>query len=358
MTGPHHPDRPQIGSEPTVTLLVAMRNEEQAIEATLHSILAQDYPSERLEIRVYDGDSTDRSWALVEEIARVHPNVHLARNPRVTQAAGWNLGIDHASSDIVGIVSAHCELAPDYVSTAVETLRRTGADMVGGLMRAAGEGRVGEAVALATSTPFGVGGARFHYTDREEEVDTVYMGLCRREVYQRFRFDEEMVRDQDDELSYRLLDAGGRIVCNPAIRSSYRNRSTFPGLWRQYFQYGFWKVRVMQKHPAQIRLRQLVPPAFVASILVAAVLSLRLRIGRLLLGTAVGSYLAANLAASAHVGRRSPRIAALLPPTFAVLHIAYGLGFLAGLTRFRSGWRDAVVGQRGGPEPGTRASGG
>ena len=132
-----------------------------------------------------------------------------------------------ARGDVIGIVSAHCELAPDYLSTAVETLERTGADMVGGLMRAVGEGPVGEAVALATSTPFGVGGARFHYTDAEEEVDTVYMGLCRAEVYRRLRFDEEMVSDQDDELSYRLLDEGGRIVCNPAIRSTYRNRSTF-----------------------------------------------------------------------------------------------------------------------------------
>ena len=221
--------------------------------ATLESIFAQDYPADRLEVRVYDGDSTDRSRAIAEALCAGRPLATVSRNPRITQAAGWNLGIDEAQGDIIGIVSAHCELAPDYVSTAVETLERTGADMVGGLMRAVGEGDLGEAVAIATSTPFGVGNARFHFTDVEEEVDTVYMGLCRRETYRRLRFDEEMVRDQDDELSYRLLDEGGRIVCNPAIRSSYRNRSTFRSLWKQYYQYGFWKVRVMQKHPDQVR---------------------------------------------------------------------------------------------------------
>jgi hypothetical protein len=262
----------------------------------------------------------------------------VSRNPRITQAAGWNLGIDEAQGDIIGIVSAHCELAPDYVSTAVETLERTGADMVGGLMRAVGEGPVGEAVALATSTPFGVGGARFHYTAEEEEVDTVYMGLCRAEVYRRLRFDEEMVRDQDDELSYRLLDEGGRIVCNPAIRSTYRNRSSFRSLWKQYYDYGFWKVRVMQKHPRQVRARQLVPPIFVAAVASSALTAPFTKVGRASLVGGVATYGLANLAASLAAGRYQPKLIPLLSPTFATIHFAYGAGFLAGLHRFRKRW--------------------
>jgi len=324
---------------PMVSLLVAMRNEERFIGKTLESIFAQDYPAARIEVRVYDGDSTDRSLQIAETLCASRQLASVSRNPRITQAAGWNLGIDQARGDIVSIVSAHCELAPDYVSTAVETLERTGADMVGGLMRAIGEGNVGEAVAMATGSPFGVGNARFHFTSVEEEVDTVYMGFCRRETYQRLRFDEEMVRDQDDELSYRLLDEGGRIVCNPAIRSFYRNRSTFRSLWKQYYQYGYWKVRVMQKHHRQVRLRQLIPPAFAAALGGSALLAPVSPAARVGLAGILVVYGLSNIAASLAAGRSRPRLLPYLPPTYATVHSAYGFGYLAGLLHFGRKWR-------------------
>lgn len=335
--------QPTDPARPLVTLLVAMRNEERHIGRTLGSILAQDYPADRLEIRVYDGASTDRSRGIAQGALGNRPLTAVASNPRIIQSAGWNLGIAEARGEIIGIVSAHCELAPDYVSTAVETLQRTGADMVGGLMRAVGEPGVGEAIALATSTPFGVGGARFHYTAVEESVDTVYMGLCRSETYRRLRFDEEMVRDQDDELSYRLLDQGGTIVCNPAIRSSYTNRSSLRSLWKQYYEYGYWKVRVMQKHPGQIRARQLVPPVFVASVIGSATVALFAPVGRVALVGTLGSYAVANVAASVVSARSRPRLLPVLPAVFGTMHVAYGLGYLAGLRRFRHQIQDTTI---------------
>jgi len=325
---------------PVVTLLIAMRNEENYIGRCLASIFAQDYPDNRLEVFVLDGQSTDGSWQIVEHLFQGHPNCHLLPNLKITQAAGWNLGIQASHGEIIGIVSAHAELASDYVSMAVETLLRTGADMVGGPMRAYGDGRVGRAVALATSTPFGIGGGRFHYTDREEEADA-YMGLCWRELYERIGgFDEEMVRNQDDELIYRLRKHGGRIVCNPAIRSRYYNRSTLAGLWRQYFQYGFWKVRVLQKHPRQMRLSQFVPPTFAVVLLGSTLLAPFANVGRLLLVLVAGSYALANLVASIWTaGKRGWHHLPLLPVTFAILHLSYGLGFLIGLVHFANRWR-------------------
>ena len=330
-------------SLPRVTLVVAMRNEEASIGACLESIAGQDYPPDRLEVLVLDGGSADRSREIAGELIGDRPGWQLIPNPRVSQAAGWNIGIDRATGDVIGIVGAHSELAPDYVRAAIETLERTGAEMVGGPVRARSSGLVGRAVAAATSSRFGVGGATFHYAEREGDVDTVYMGVSRRETYRRFRFDEEMVRNQDDELSYRLLDAGARIVVNPAIRSSYRNRATLGSLWRQYFDYGFWKVRVAQKHPRQIRPRQLIPPIFVASVAGSVALALAWPSGRAILALVGGSYVLANLAASAWVGRRDPATTVLLPAVFAILHVAYGLGFLAGLVRFRGRWREAGV---------------
>jgi succinoglycan biosynthesis protein ExoA len=334
--------RNKFSRDMKVSLLVAMRNEAGYIERCLASIFAQNYPDHLLEVLVMDGQSTDGSRQVVESLFRGRSNCHLLQNPRVIQAAGWNLGIRAAQGEIIGILSAHAELAPDYVSRAVETLRRLGADMVGGPMRADSSERVGQAIALATSTPFGVGGARFHYIEREQAVDTVYMGLCPREVYQRIGgFDEEMVRNQDDELSYRLLDQGGRIFCDPAIRSRYYNRSTFRSLWKQYFQYGYWKVRVMQKHPRQMRLRQFVPPLFVTALLGSALLTPFSLLGQWLLVSVVGSYAMANLAASAWAARKGGlHDLLLLPLGFASLHLSYGFGFLVGLMRFANRWRD------------------
>jgi succinoglycan biosynthesis protein ExoA len=338
--------RDRLSRDMKVSLLVAMRNEVGYIDRCLASIFAQEYPDHLLEVLVMDGQSTDGSLQIVENLFQGRSNCYLLPNPKIIQAAGWNLGIRVAQGDIIGIVSAHAELAPDYVSTAVETLRRIGADMVGGPMRADSRERVGQAIALATSTPFGVGGAHFHYIEREQEVDTVYMGLCWREVYQRIGgFDEEMVRNQDDELSYRLLDRGGRIFCNPAIRSRYYNRSTFRSLWKQYFQYGYWKVRVMQKHHRQMRLRQFVPPIFVTALLGSTFFAPFSYLGRWLLVSVGGSYVLANLAASVWTARKGGlHHLPLLPLSFASLHLSYGFGFLVGLVKFANRWRGKASG--------------
>ena len=201
---------------PSVTLLVAMRNEEGYIERCLASILGQDYPQELLETFVFDGRSTDNSRTIAERMLADRPGWVVADNPGIVQSNGWNLGIERASGAIIGIVSAHAEIAPDYVSQAVETLRRTGADLVGGPVRAESDSYVGQAISIATSSAFGVGNARAHYTDTEEEVDTVFQGLCWTEVYDRIgRFDLEMVRNQDDELATASVRTG---VASSAIR--------------------------------------------------------------------------------------------------------------------------------------------
>lgn len=321
------------GSPTRVTLLVAMRNEERFIERCLRSILDQDYPPELLETLVFDGRSTDRSRELAERLIEGRSGWLVADNPGIAQSHGWNLGIERAGGEVVGIVSAHAELAPDYVSRAVETLTRTGADLVGGPVHAQGLSYAGETIALATSSPFGVGNARAHYTSREEEVDTVFQGLCLREMYERIGvFDEEMVRNQDDELSYRLRASGGRIVCNPEIRSLYYNRTSLRSLARQYFHYGFWKVRVLQKLPRQMQARQFVPAAFVAGLVGTSGWALLAPHGTVALGLLAGTYAAANLAASVIAAKRNGiRYLPALPVAFATLHLSYGAGFLTGL---------------------------
>jgi glycosyltransferase involved in cell wall biosynthesis len=331
-----------VTADPFVSVILPIRNEEGFIARSLGAVLSQDYDPRRMEVLVADGMSTDGTRAAVEACAAAVPEIPVAivDNPPGIVPTGMNSALARARGDVIVRVDGHTVVDPDYVRQCVEALRRSGAQNAGGRMTAAGEGRVARAVAAATSSPFGVGGARFHYSDREEWVDTVYMGAWPREVLEQLGgFDPEMVRDQDDELNYRLRERGGRILLSPRIRSRYHNRCSLRSLARQYRQYGFWKVRVLQKHPRQMQPRQFAPPALalgLAAGLAAAPFSGRARTGLLFLA---GAYLAADIGASVAAARRSSwRLLPHLCAVFPVLHLSYGFGFLAGLARFWKRW--------------------
>jgi succinoglycan biosynthesis protein ExoA len=329
-------------SLPLVTVVMPIRNEAKAITSSLSAVLAQDYPADRMEVIVADGMSTDGTRGIVRSFQNKYLNVHLADNPEEIVSTGLNAAIAKARGEFCIRVDGHTVVADDYVRECVSTLRRTNADNVGGRMDAVGQGLFGQAVALATSSRFGVGGARFHYSDREEWVDTVYMGAWPRSLFRCIGlFDEEMVRNQDDELNYRLRSQGGKILFNPRIKSHYYNRTTPRSLWRQYFQYGYWKVRVMQKHRRQMRPRHFVPPLFVTTLSVALLLALFLTWGIWALRMIICAYASANLAASLLAARkRGLGSLLLLPVAFTILHMSYGCGFLMGLVRFWNRWRD------------------
>jgi succinoglycan biosynthesis protein ExoA len=331
---------------PYVSVILPVRNEQASIHSCLSAVLEQDYPSTRMEVIVADGMSTDGTRDIVRSLQSTYANLCCIDNPGRIVATGLNAAIRLSKGHIVVRVDGHSIIEPDYVRSCVAELDRSGADNVGGRMCASGGSRFGRVVAVATSTAFGVGGARFHYSDQEEWVDTVYMGAWRREVFARVGlFDEELVRDQDDEFNYRLREHQGKILLSPRIRSAYTVRGNPRLLWRQYFQYGFWKIRVMQKHPYQMRPRQFVPPLFVASLIGAAVLAPFAVIGLVLLAAICGAYIAANLAVSLAVASRHGwRHVLMLPLVFAILHLSYGLGFMFGLLRFWNRWGDKIGG--------------
>ncbi|MEK7873105.1 MAG: glycosyltransferase, partial [Chloroflexota bacterium] len=314
---------------------VPCRNEARSIGPCLRSVLAQDYPRASVEVLVVDGVSTDGTRAAVERIAAEDVRVRLLDNPPGTTPAALNTGIRAARGRYIVRVDAHTTLAPDYVRVCVERLESTGADNVGGLMRATGEGYVGGAIALAHHSRFGLGGGRFHHATREEEADTAYMGAFRRDVFDRVGlFNEELLRGQDIEMNYRIRQAGGRVLLTPALRSSYRNRATLDGLWRQYFNNGIWNVRLAQVTPGALSVRHWVPLAFVLAL--AGKLAMALTsVGPLPLIVLTGVYLLLALAFSAHLSlRHGLRHMPVLPAVFACLHVSYGLGYLAGVWRF------------------------
>jgi succinoglycan biosynthesis protein ExoA len=328
----------------TVSVLMSIRDEEDYIQRSLEAVMAQDYPVDSLEIIVSDGISTDNTHKTLVEFSALHPQpkIHILENPGKIVPTGMNLALHQAKGEIIIRVDGHTVIAPDYVRQCVDALLRTNADNVGGKMNAFGINPFGKAVALATSTTFGTGGGRFHHSDKEEWVDTVYMGAWYRRVFEKVGlFDEELVRDQDDEFNYRLREHGGQILLTPAIRSDYTVRSTPRALWQQYYQYGFWKVRVLQKHPRQMSPRQFVPPAFVLALIICILASFVYPWGRLLLAGMGGVYLLANLIAACWAAARSSWSALIfLPLIYAILHFSYGLGFLVGLLKFANRWGD------------------
>lgn len=331
-----------------------VRNEAGYIRRSLGSLLAQDYPSDKLEILVVDGMSDDDTRVIISQLlererASISPNgsvvvaapiVTILDNPQRVAPAAFNIGLSAACGEVIIIVGGHSELAPDYVQRCIQALAQTGADCVGGPMTTLGETGVARAIALAQSSPFGVGGVAFR-TGRTQGsyVDTVAFGAYRREVFARIGgFDEELVRNQDDELNFRLTQTGGKIWLDPAIKSLYYSRASLRSLWRQYYQYGLYKVRVIQKRGAVPSWRHLVPGLFVLALLGSWLLALVTRRPRLGLSV-VGPYAVANLTASLWTARSEPRMLPLLPLAFATLHLAYGLGFLVGLWRWRDRWR-------------------
>ena len=330
---------------PFVSVIMPVRNEEAFIARSLGAVVGQDYPHELMEVVVADGMSTDRTRDIVRSFAGSAPRVKLVDNPGRTAPGGLNAAIRGAAGEIIVRVDGHCEVSADYVRQCVAHLGEGRAEGVGGPIETVGETAFAQAIALAMSSRFGVGGSSFRTVrDREMFTDTLAFPAYRRDVVERVGwFDEELVRNQDDEYNYRLRKLGGRLLLSPLIRSRYYSRASLRSLWRQYFQYGFWKVRVTQKHPAQMRPRQFVPAIFVLGLLFALLPAPFLPYGWVPAAAISAAYVAANLGCSVWLAWRARRwrYALLLPACFAALHFGYGLGFLAGLLKFRNRWAEA-----------------
>ena len=327
---------------PLVSVIMPVRNEAAFIERSLGAVLAQDYPADKVEIIVADGMSTDATPDIIRLLQGEHPNLLLIDNPGRIVATGLNAALAHARGEIVIRVDGHCEIAPDYVRRCVEHLLNSEVDGVGGPIETIGETYMSRAIALGMSSTFGVGNSGFRTVkDATMLVDTVAFPAYKRPAIELAGpFDEELVRNQDDEYNYRLRKLGGKVLLASDIRSRYYSRGSIGSLWKQYFQYGSWKVRVMQKHTHQMCLRQFVPPTFVCVLLGSSLLVAFLGVG-LPLELVCGSYAFANLAISLWTARRGGwHYLPALPVVFTTLHLSYGLGFLAGLVKFRARWGD------------------
>ena len=325
---------------PRVSVIMPVINEERHLADAVEGILGQDYSGD-LEVVIAVGPSRDRTRAIADHLAEVHPNVVVVANPTGRTPAGLNAAIAHASGEVIIRVDGHAMIPRDYASTAVSAIAATGADNVGGIMAAVGSTDFECAVARAMTSKFGVGGASFHVGGEPGPALTVYLGCFRREALARVGgYDDTMERAQDWEMNLRIRQTGGIVWFTPDLQVTYRPRPTVRALAKQYHDYGRWRREVARRHPDTISLRYLAAPVAVVGIafgIAVGIAGVAIGIEWLaVLGFAAPlGYLAANLAASVESTIRRPRLrwrtALSMPIVYATRHGAWGLGFLRGV---------------------------
>jgi len=319
------------GALPTVSLVVAIRNEAAHIARCLDSMSRQDYPAHLLEIIVVDGDSTDETVELARRAAERDPRIQLLRNPQREMPYALNIGIEAATGAYIGSVIGHATIPSDYVRRAVEAMERTGAWAVGGRYVRKGATPTQRAIAIATSSPIGVGDSSHNYATTAGWAETAFPGFWRREVFDRVGpFDPHMLVNEDNELAYRIRKAGGGLWYEPEIAVAYVSRPTLRALFHQYRRYAVGKVRVLRKHRGGLRWRHLVPAVWVAALVIGGALAPFIPLVRLPWAAAVGLYAAVVVVAGMRL--REPgvewwRIAGAL----VTLHVAYGIGTWQGV---------------------------
>jgi succinoglycan biosynthesis protein ExoA len=341
---------------PPVSVVMPVRNEERHLAESVRHVLGQEYPGE-LELVLAVGPSADRTEELAHELAAAHPRVTVVANPSGKIPAALNAARRAARHAVIARVDGHAMLPPGYLTTAVTALLETGAADVGGVMAAEGVTAFQRAVAWGMTSKAGVGSAAFHTGGGAGPVDSVYLGVYRREaIEQAGGYDEEMLRAEDWDLNYRIRAAGGQIWFTPELRVSYRPRANVRTLGSQYFHYGRWRRVVIREHPETASFRYLAPPA------AAGLVALGLAAGVAgLAGIAAGAppgvrwlaaglvipvtYLAGITAVGTVLARRMPAAVRIrVPLVLGVMHLCWGTGFLTSpRTLHRSGKADTRV---------------
>lgn len=318
------------GVWPKVSVVVPIYNEAKSIGPCVQSLQRQDYPSDRLEIVIADGLSTDGSLDALRDAAldAPHPEIKVVTNPRRITAAGLNVGIAASSGDVIVRLDAHAEAPADYVRLNVQVLYSSGAEYVGGSPINVGRNYWGKVIGLAMKSRFGIGTSHFRYASRPGDVDTVAFGAFRRETFLRFGpFDEDLIYSEDNEYTHRIRTGGGRVYFDPAIRSWYHPRESLRAFCRQYRHYGWGRMRHALRDGGGISVRHLVPMTLLATLAVLGVASVSWQSARWALAALVAVYVLCAVVASARLAKRSrwPYLPAL-PLVFMLLHVGYGIG--------------------------------
>ncbi|WP_165247923.1 glycosyltransferase family 2 protein [Adlercreutzia sp. ZJ141] len=323
---------------PSISVVMPVRNEEAYIANCIESLFNQTYPIDDMEWIFVDGMSNDHTRNIISSYVRRFPRlIHLLDNPSKTVPYAMNIGIAEAKGEYIIRLDAHASYANDYIEKCIYYLENTDADNVGGVAETKSHGFIGNAIAKMLSSKFGVGNSQFRTEGESGYVDTVPFGAFRREVFEKWGgYDERLVRNQDNEMNYRIRSNGGKIYMSKDIRLTYYCRDTASGIARMAIQNGMWNVITMKLCPGSMSVRHFVPLAFVLSILALTLLGVVATVFWELLAVELVLYCLLD-AAFACKASRSLREIVLIAMLFPVFHISYGLGSLLGLGKLCTG---------------------
>ncbi|MBT7514390.1 MAG: glycosyltransferase family 2 protein [Candidatus Marinimicrobia bacterium] len=325
-----------------ISYILPIRNEFGFIEKTLQSILSQNNGKD-FEILVADGMSDDGTREIVKEFQKRNSYIILINNLEKIVSTGFNRALSIAKGNVIIRVDGHSILGNNFTQHCLNAFEKVDAVCVGGATEHVAFGFIGSSIKIAQSSIFGVGGVAFRQgLIGGEFVDTLAFGAYKREVLEELGgYDEELVRNQDDEFNFRLIQNGGKIWLDPSINSKYFPRTSFVKLFKQYFQYGFYKIRVMQKRRGIASLRHLVPALFIIAIITVLIYSLYgITIPAILLGASYAALMIISIFIELLKSPKNILSIFLLPITFFILHFSYGIGFLSGMIYFFNKWND------------------
>lgn len=320
---------------PFVSIIVPCYNEEKTIRHLLDSVRAQTYPLAQMELVIADGLSNDRTREVIAAFQKEHSDlqVRVVDNSVQTIPSGLNQAIRESRGEIIVRLDAHSMPIPEYVERCVAAHEAGKGENVGGVweIRAGAETWAARAISFAAAHPLGVGDAMYRLNAKAGAVDTVPFGSFRRALIEKIgAFDETLLSNEDYEFNTRVRESGGTVWLDPSIRSVYFSRSTFGKLASQYWRYGFWKMKMLQRYPHTLRWRQALPPLFVLSLFVLLVLSLFVGLARTALAAQLTVYFLALGAAGLKLALEKKNFALLpgLPLAISTMHMAWGSGFL------------------------------
>lgn len=298
--------------------------------------IVTDYPGE-IEYLFIDGGSTDSTLSILNEMKKEGYPLRVLNNPERNAASAMNIGIRASKGDYIVRVDAHAGFPEDYVKTLVTKMISSDDDVenVGGicLTLPAGSSSIARSIAYALSSPFGMGDSLFRIgVEETREADTVPFGCFRRSLFDRIGFfNENLIRNQDDEFNGRIIKNGGRILLLPDVKIKYYPRESFIKLSKMFFQYGFYKPLVGKCLGRPATLRQFAPPFFLIALVIPLLLSFFDVSFIWITSVVMILWLMVALAAAS---RNSLSLFILSLAAFLIVHLSYGAGYLAGIFRW------------------------
>jgi len=323
---------------PDISFIIPFRNEEIFLGQTLESIMNQVLDGVKAEIILVDGMSTDASREIAERYLNISSNnlrFLLLINTKKTAPTAFNLGIQSAKAPIIGFGGAHSIYKPQYLQLAVELLKNTRTDVIGGghdQIISSDCGLISIAIGCLYLSPMGAGVASYHRFKKPCYVDTVYGGFYRREVFEEIGlFNEKLVKNQDNELNARVTKYGLKIFFHPDLSSTYIQKTDLKAFLKRAYLFGFFHPETWLVNYSSFRIRHFIPAIWVGYLFILILLiSAKIPHVSLFSIPFVTYILLLFISAFKFMIIKSVLVGLTTIPLFFIYHILYGLGIYIG----------------------------